>query len=53
MHKALVVAANITIYLQTPTYFTQKKAKKSYFSIAISKNICNFAPKLKYISRSP
>ena len=30
-----------------------KKSKKNYFSIAISKNICNFAPKLKIHSRSP
>ena len=53
MPKALLVAANIMNYLQTSTYITQKKQKKKYFSIAISKNICNFAPKLKIHSRSP
>lgn len=37
MHKALVVAANITIYLQTPTYFTQKKAKKVTFLLPYQK----------------
>lgn len=37
MHKALVVAANIMNYLQTPTYFTQKKAKKVTFLLLYQK----------------
>ena len=37
MHKALVVAANITIYLQTPTHFTQKKKKKNTFLLLYQK----------------
>lgn len=37
MPKALLVAANITIYLQTPTYFTQKKAKKITFLLLYQK----------------